>query len=394
MTGYLEELSRLAIGDEVGSGGQASVHRVLSPQWPNTLLKKYRDVAPVAETLDALVSWRANLSDTDMEVLDTSTSWPLARVVDQGKTVGVLIPEAPDHFAVDVRGSRRLNELSYLVFGDRSKRLGLPVPEPYVRAAIATNLAAVMELFERHDIVHGDLSFKNLLWTSTPSPSCYLLDCDGVQMRDLPPALPHVTTQHWTDPRIQTGTIRHPDVDSDRLAMALVFYRSYFQARGDFTGAKIALPVPDVPAVDPGVRELLERALVDHAPRPAAKEWRVLERVVAARAQDIDLGSNTVSNLSAAPRTGENPRDETIARSSFSTTVDLVPDGPSVYAPTNSPSISAPVAAAPVATAATQTNPAATTTSEPAFTGTWILVLVLLFVISLAGGFFVVTSLV
>lgn len=401
MIGFIEELSKLSIGEEIGSGGQATVYRVLSPQWPETLFKKYEnDVTVVSETIDALTAWRGGLNAAELETLDTSASWPRARVVDAGRTVGVLIPAAPDHFYVDVRGFRRLNELSYLVFGERSRKLGLTVPEPFVRAAVTANLVALMELFDRHKIVHGDISFKNLLWTSKPSPSCYVLDCDGVRMAELPPALPHVTTQHWTDPRLQAGTIRYPDLESDRLAIALVFYRSYFQARGDFTGGRIELPIPSEPALNAEVQTLLERALVGSAPRPSAAEWNVVDGVVAARSPEISPDSGQVGGFASAPRVTSdhllevaNHRD-----SSYSTQVDLIGDASSA-----SPSVAAtnfsPTSANPPSQGAASSDKHGSTNrgsngsvaavpQVSAFSGGWVFTLLVLFAAAVAAGFF------
>lgn len=405
MTSHVVDVASLAVGDEIGSGGQAVVHRVLTPQWPNMLVKLYGDVTPDAQSLDALISWRGSLSDTDLEILDTTTSWPRARVVDGSRTIGVLIPEAPENFWIDVRGSHRLNELSYLVFGERSRKLGLSVPAPYVRAAIVASLVAVMELFDRHGVVHGDISFKNLLWTSSPSPACYLLDCDGVRLGDMPPALPHVTTQHWTDPRLQAGAIRYPDLESDRLSLALVFYRSYFQARGDFTGGRISLAIPDVPSVNAALKEVLGRALVDSSPRPAASEWSSIRRVISDRAADISADDGA-SRDEVAPNI--DPLLEVATAKPvpvYSTSVDLVPDEPTVgrgaFAAQSSASQARPAVVYGQSATPPPTSVAAPSAASPgtpyaspgtAFTGPWISVLVLLFVVAAAVGFLLIRT--
>ena len=262
----------LDVGDEIGSGGQAIVYRLLSHS--QILFKEYRGVRIDPDGLDRLIDWRTGLNAGDRDLLDRSASWPRSRVVNDDATVGVLIPEAPECFKIDVRGSSKLNEVQYLAFGDRARKLGLELPGPGERAGIIATLADLLELFDRHRIVHGDISFKNVLWSTKTDASTYLLDCDGALQGRHRSALPQVTTQHWTDPRVQKSTIARPDVDSDRLALGLLFFRTYFQVRANFTGTELQFDVPSHPPLNRSVDTLIEKTLHSSSGRSSASEWQ------------------------------------------------------------------------------------------------------------------------
>lgn len=281
MSGFPEvlDISSLRLGEEVGSGGQATVYRLADH--PGHLLKRYRGVDADPAALDRLVEWRNSLGPVERETLDVRTCWPRARVTEGGLTIGVIIPEAPPEYLIEIGDgqTRKLNEIQYLTHADRAHRLGLVIPSATVRARLMADFAALLELFDRHSVVHGDISFKNLLWTVDPIPLIYLLDCDGARLGPHPAAVPQVTTQHWTDPRLQHGEIRHPDHDSDRLALGLAFYRTFYSARGDFSGGQIHLQLPETPPLPPEVSAVAQRSLSNDAPRPTPFEWRFLSQV-------------------------------------------------------------------------------------------------------------------
>ena len=302
------DLTELEIGDEIGSGGQAVVYRVRNHH--QILYKEYRGVRIDPDGIDRLITWRKELGAEDRELLDRSASWPQSRVLDGESTVGVLIPEAPERFKIEVRGSTRLNEVQYLAFGDRAKKLGLELPGPGERAEVIATFADLLELFDRHRIVHGDISFKNVLWTIKGNPGTYLLDCDGARQGRHQSPLPQVTTQHWTDPRVQSGTIEQPDVDSDRLALGLLFFRTYFQVRANFTGIDLEFDVPHRPPLNRSVDKLIENTLHSRSGRSSANDWQRIRHLPTFLEHNGFNDSDTASaarSASAAPTYGARP---------------------------------------------------------------------------------------
>ncbi len=260
----------------VGTGGQARVYRLAGPeQAARLLLKEYLPGIDVnGPVLESLVARREALGPAQREALELVSCWPRRLVTSGSMVVGVLIPAAPSLFRQEVRGIPGLRELQFLTHGDRAQELGIALPTPQQRLQIGAALAQALALFEQLEVVHGDLSFKNVLWALAPAPEVFLLDCDAALLEGQPSALPQATTQLWTDPRVASGQIQHPDIDSDRLCLALAIYRTYFQARGDFTGGLASLgDLPTSPPVNHELSNLFSRAFVDSAPRPAAAEW-------------------------------------------------------------------------------------------------------------------------
>jgi hypothetical protein len=252
-----------------------------------------------------------------------SSAWPVAAVVEDDEAtvaVGVLIPRAPAEFWLRHRdGPRRLATLSYLAADpDRmAVAYGVTLPQPGTpeRVALVYALARLLDAWQGGPgplVVHGDLSAKNVLWSLSPAPAVYVLDCDGVVIADaaagpgpeagaepgpdagagpgLGPAasslLPHgrrATTPNWDDPALPPGA--RPSGASDRYALGLAFLRlvgaAHFPLQGrqrahERVNVDLELPRSWRRLADmPGLWELCERSLsvVDAAERPLPAQW-------------------------------------------------------------------------------------------------------------------------
>ena len=60
---------------------------------------------------------------------------------------------------------------------------GRPISNRPQRVALLQNLAVILSRLHGLGVVVGDLSPKNLLFRLTPSPSCFLIDCDAMRVR-------------------------------------------------------------------------------------------------------------------------------------------------------------------------------------------------------------------
>ena len=134
--------------------------------------------------------------------MQTSSAWPVAVVVgdDPAVAVGTLLPRAPLEFWVRHRdGTNRLASLSYLANDpDRiavAYGVMLPAPGAPERVALVYALARLLDAWQSGNggksgaggtlspqVVHGDLSAKNVLWSLRPVPAVYVLDCDGASV--------------------------------------------------------------------------------------------------------------------------------------------------------------------------------------------------------------------
>jgi len=283
-------LSDIRIGHELGAGGQAAVFEcsIDSVADRSLLFKHYhKAVRPELSAITALVAWPDSLSSPDAELLDRSCSWPLSTVIDDsGTIVGVIMRQAPPQFYIRAHGAvaadqdGRLRELQYLILGERSRKLGLELPPPDRTLQILEHLSEVLDLFERHEIVHGDISMRNILWSASPRSECFVLDCDSAALRSRDTGFPVVTTPGWTDPRLISDEIAHPDVDSDRFALAAGVYRAYFQRPGSDLESIDFEELPETPPSSEEVRTLFSYAFTSRTGRPNAQQWaQALQRL-------------------------------------------------------------------------------------------------------------------
>ena len=268
------------LGEQLGRGGQASVFRL--PTDPGTeplLVKKYHEsVDPDGERIDDLISWRFDLSEDDRSMLDGHACWPRRRLVDGARTVGVVIPEASNAFrwrAPD--NSMTLRELQHLFLVEKARSTGIQVPEPHGRIRIVGQLAVLLEFFARHNLVHGDLSLKNILWrpVTDAGPGIYLLDCDGARFGDGSAPLPIVATQGWADPRLALKQISQPDGNSDLFALAVAFYSCYYGERSaiDHESLMSELSLKPWPPIPDSTLGMMAAGLSTKMSRPRASDW-------------------------------------------------------------------------------------------------------------------------
>jgi hypothetical protein len=204
---------------------------------------------------------------------EASVNWPIDSVEDRnGAVLGVVIPKIPDSFFLPRDAPRSLDFLHFA-------RAQPPPPDASIRVSVLIRVAEIFAWLDRHDLVHGDFSDKNIVWRAAPEPGAYLIDCDWLHSKRPPPT--HGTvTPGWIDPRLLDGMISAHDHYSDWYALALAIYRGLSLTPGwlgerldDGTWPKpAALPTH----LHPQVRALLEQTLGNATePRARAKpaQW-------------------------------------------------------------------------------------------------------------------------
>ena len=311
--------------------------------------KELRRPCPVPQ-LSSLVDFPSRLATRDAPLsarVLTSSAWPVSVVVGEDPSIalGTLLPRAPLEFWVRHRdGTSRLASLSYLANDpDRIEvayGVMLPAPGAPERVALVYALARLLDAWQRApasqsgaegalspQVVHGDLSAKNVLWSLNPAPAVYVLDCDGAAVitagrpdsgagsddepgtfdraqvgngaeppvGSSPPAPTdpvlaapapkryRATTPNWGDPALKPGAL--PTAASDRYLLAITFLRvvgaAHFPIQGHQRSvAKVNVDL-ELPrswrklADMPGLWGLCERSLslVNAADRPEPAEW-------------------------------------------------------------------------------------------------------------------------
>ncbi len=174
--------------------------------------------------IDQLVALAVNASASDRVLLNEHTSWPAARVTSTSHmTYGVVIPAAPPPYWVNLQLNESQTkykplEIDWLASEPKKcERHNVPVPSFANRVKICADIVAVAELLERHNLVYGDWSYANALW-SADKHAGYVIDLDGCAFG----TRASLGTPNWDDPQ---ATGKQTDTFSDRYGVSLLLAR-------------------------------------------------------------------------------------------------------------------------------------------------------------------------
>ncbi|MFF0214332.1 LppU/SCO3897 family protein [Streptomyces vinaceus] len=301
----------LSLGDRLGQGGQGSIHRVTNRRineadnggW-DVVYKEYNGaVLPGLDggALAAMVDLLNELGEADGRWLCEKTAWPAAVVQRQGQTSGFLMRAAPDRFHFDYQslsgpatGTRRLANLEYLLNDDAYVAgIGLTISDRD-RLLLLADLASTLTRLHRLDIAVGDLSPKNLLFTTSPQPECFVIDCDAVRLRGAT-VLAQAETPDWQLPVNEEKAT--PTGDVYKLALLAVRLIARDQ---------IATDPAALSALSPALGDLARSSLSpDPSRRPAPALWTEQLRAVA-MAQGTGIPASGRPNLAGPLRPQQN----------------------------------------------------------------------------------------
>lgn len=143
-------------------------------------------------------------------------AWPLDLSVVAGSVTGVIIPRAGPAYFRQTPNRLLAQNFGYLAGGRQ-------IPSIRQRLFVVRQLARALEVLERQDLVHGDVSSTNILFALEPDPELLLIDCDGIHPRGF--LTEPYYTNFWKDPRLAADLIPRHDAQSDWYALALAVYR-------------------------------------------------------------------------------------------------------------------------------------------------------------------------
>jgi hypothetical protein len=289
------EHGTLALGKVLGQGGQGTVHEVTNRKineaagggW-DVVYKEYSPAVLPSLRADALTS-RADLvgqlSAADATWLCERTAWPAAVVRRQGQACGFLMRAVPERFRFVLRaldgttGIQRLATMEYLLNDDAYVAgIGLTISSRD-RLALLCDLATTLSRLHRLGITVGDLSPKNLLFTTSPHPECFLIDADAMRLRGNS-VLPQAETPDWQVPAGEEKATGAGDV----YKLALLAIR---------------LVARDQTAIDPAVLAPVSPELADLA-RCSLDPDRKRRPTPAAWAEHLAAAGTTASTAPAA----------------------------------------------------------------------------------------------
>ena len=284
---------------------------------------------------------------------EASVNWPIDRVHDPtGSIVGVIIPEIPKKFFTDkglVRG------LDHLILARANP------PDAIVRVPVLIRIAEIFSWLDAKDLVYGDFSQKNIVWSGPPEPGAYLIDTDGLKPQS-PPPREGLVTPGWTDPRVASGAIPAHDHFSDWYGISLAMYRGLLLNPGNLDRSPDGTwPKPNSfpNDMDPQVRLLIIRSLshpLEANFRPPPHEWvsTLLKVFVTSKGYDK-------KKLKVLDDYAERHRKK---YRSAPTTFNPLPQVP-VASPTPAPVVTPVPPAAKAVTSPAPTNPSRSTTTVP-----------------------------
>ena len=212
----IDDIGPLAGTISSAAGQSTGIHPL--DDHPGWLAKLYRTPGGAADAkrLDDLIALPDGISDEDAGRLRGATSWPVARIAADEKTLGCVIPAAPDRFRRD-DGVHR--EIDWLAKPDTMfARRNLSVPSRADRLRVCRNLVDVAAVLERHQLVYSDWSYSNAFWSDADG-SVFVIDIDGCG----PGPVPNIFQTNWDDPLTRRPMLA--DAYTDRYRVALLVTR-------------------------------------------------------------------------------------------------------------------------------------------------------------------------
>ena len=307
------DISNLALGRELGGGGQGKVTEVnglmINGQWP-AALKTYTPGAanPDTAVLERIVGFTRQLSSADSDWLDEHTAWPAMIAEDRGRVCGFLMRTVPDAyyfgFHTRTRGTlRHLADVAFLLNTDQYiHSSGLAISD---RDRLALLISLAQELTRLHslDVAVGDLSPKNLLFSFTPSPGCFIIDCDAMRVRG-ETVLAQIQTPDWEVPDGEpTAT---PAADAYKFGLLAI--RLFARDQSSTDPAAISMVSPELGR--------LATAVLRAGPggRPTPQDWipalaaASAAAPAAAPSPRISVSIPTITSAAPAPAAQAPPR--------------------------------------------------------------------------------------
>ncbi len=210
MTGQVIPRDRLGELSKIGQGGQGVVYAAPNVKTKFATSMVYKEYKPQTRTsidFTALAAMPAlvedSLSYAQAERLVSMAAWPCALVEDNGTPTGFVMPAIPESFFIPlttVKGvSTTTAEFQHLLnHPSVLAARGIDLDDAQ-RYALLRETASALGFLHQHGVCVGDISPKNLLFSLTPHPAVYFIDCDATRINGTS-TLPQVETPGWEIP--------------------------------------------------------------------------------------------------------------------------------------------------------------------------------------------------
>jgi hypothetical protein len=286
------ELSSLVKDQKIGDGGEGEVFSISNRR--ADVFKSFKSA--VSQELDEVglistIELMDVMSQSDRNFLSSRTVWPHTVVRDNGKFVGFLMPSLGQEYfckhgskGSPMEGMNDWNKLTFRKAWMNNPNLESTAPalwyptgknldqlsdsEKETRGALLKllqDLAILFEILHKNNVVVGDVSGRNLLWSSKSGADVMLIDCDGCRADKTTGVTRAKQSPEWFDPHLNGVT----NISSDLYKLSLAIYRGYFS---DSLGSPAANTIPLVSNADVEIHKLALRG-IGTSSRPTASEW-------------------------------------------------------------------------------------------------------------------------
>jgi serine/threonine protein kinase len=265
----LHDLQRLA------AGSQGIVYTMSNVRINANFDAAFKEYKPSIQVdfgvIDKMVNFINSLSFAEGSRLFSLTSWPAEVVRDHNRPCGFIMPLVPKQFYISMTLSADRRETTLGAFqhllnaDDFLARRAIPLSER-LRYELLVSVAQALDFLHGYDIVVGDFSPKNLLFSLETDRPCYFVDCDAMQLGGSS-ALQQLETPDWS-----VRDVNHTEPlatkESDRYKFALLVLRL-------LCGSQDARSLQSLPSgVDADLRALITQGIsANPNSRPAPRQW-------------------------------------------------------------------------------------------------------------------------
>lgn len=227
----MNTISRQTFGGNLkflNEGGEGAVYLINST--PGHVFKEYLpEVLPTIDiqTLKRLVGIESALPPQDWERIKTRSAWPSQLVTDGTRTIGFTMAKLDSRFyrKYGLRQSPSLTLCEWNHIVHQHQPLGnlriseVPRLNEEQILKLLLDLAKTIETIHRSDLIIGDLSGKNLIWSIDKEPEVHFIDCDSFRFTTSSSNAVAKQTVDYIDPTVG-GELTNQQTDVYKFGIA------------------------------------------------------------------------------------------------------------------------------------------------------------------------------
>jgi serine/threonine protein kinase len=297
------ERGKLGALTKIGQGGQGVVYRapnVKTKFAASMVFKEYKTQTLADIDFTALAAMPAlveqSLSYAQAERLISVAAWPCALIEDAGAPKGFVMPAIADQFFIPLKTVKGVSntaaEFQHLLnHPSVLAARGIDIDDAQ-RYSLLREVASGLAFLHKQGVCVGDISPKNLLFSLTPHPAVYFIDCDAMRINGVS-VLRQVETPGWEVPAGEELAT----VYSDAYKLGLLALRL-------LAGDHDTKNLQHIPSTAPALFRQIVTDTLSKAPqqRPLPEAWSyVLGNAIEHAQHQKKTGTPTATSVSAPP---------------------------------------------------------------------------------------------